>query len=103
MNDGWLFDYATEAHTLSRRHDPITSHLAAEHIVETDKLGKMKKAAYDALTLNPGATASELDPAGIGSRIAKRLNDLRKDGLIRTHGEKTCSVTARLAQRWWPT
>jgi len=61
-----------------------------------------KEIALARVTENPGATASELAPDGSGSIILKRLGELKAAGLIFTHGERLCSVTGRVARRWWP-
>lgn len=88
--------------TLSRREDPWTSHAAAHAIDASGALAKRTAEALARLTARPGSTASELDPKGIGSILAKRLNDLRKLGLAETRGTKVCSVTGRHAQVWFP-
>ena len=87
---------------LSRREDPATSHLATHQIAAEGTLGRMMKQALEALRDSPGSTASELDPRGVGSIIAKRLNDLRKAQLATIGDPRRCRVTGRMAQTWWP-
>ena len=97
-NQGDLFD----PKTLARRDDPETSHAAAMELHMSGKLGLRMAYALDRLRRDPGSTASELDMHGRGSLIAKRLNDLRKAGLARVEGSRTCRVTGKRAQLWWP-
>ena len=93
---------AVDPSTLSRREDPSTSHEAAHAIAGTGRLGEAVEEALRRLRAAPGSTASELDPAGIGSIIAKRLNDLRKLGLARVGPARVCRRTGRRAQTWEP-
>jgi len=87
---------------LYRRDNPDTSREAAEHMVYSGKLGERMQWALDLVRANPGATCSELTPGVNGSVVGKRLNDLRKKGLVIDRGVKRCPVTKRNARRWWP-
>ena len=91
---------ADDGHTLSRRTDPETSHEAARSL----PLGDRMTFALSILTLRPGSTASELDAATLApsGTVRKRLNDLRKRGLAKTDGTRTCRVTGKRAQVWRP-
>jgi len=97
-NQGDLFD----PKTLARRDDPATSHEAAMDLHRTGTIGEMMSDALARMKAAPGSTASELDPWGVGSRIGKRLNDLRKVGLAKVEGSRACRVTGKRAQLWWP-
>ena len=90
------------AKSLSRARDPLPSHESADRLVASGELGSMMAGALERVKAAPGSTASELDPAGIGSRISKRLNDLVRSGFIRKGETRACRVTGRKVATWWP-
>ena len=83
---------------LSRTDDPETSHKAAREIVEEGMVGRMMKVALERVKARPGSTAAELG----GGPVRKRLNDLRKLGLVYNRLSRPCSVTGRHALTWYP-
>ena len=106
MSTGRLFpdEPGIQPRHLAHRLHPETSKDAARKLVQSDALGAMMAHALDALRRLPGSTAAELDEdaESHGGQIRKRLNDLRRDGLAHTAGTRTCRVTGRRAQLWYP-
>ena len=102
MPSEWMSKYdQIKARNLARRDDPDTSKQAAERLVASGSHGARCEAALSLVRALPGATASELDPSGFGSRILKRLNDLRIAGAIRKGEDRKCRVSKRMAATWW--
>ena len=102
MPSEWMKKYRiTEAYALARKNDPSTSKQAAERLVASGSHGARCEAALSLVRALPGATASELDPSGFGSRILKRLNDLRIAGAVRKGEDRKCRVSGRMAATWW--
>ena len=97
-----LFD---RAHARARRTDPQSSHAAAFHVEQSGKAGKQRIQAGAAVLAHPGCTSAELaDRTGLDRyMLARRLPELRDDGLVRQSGSKhLCRMTGRLAVTWWP-
>ncbi len=91
-----------DARYLYKRDDPDTSRLAAEEV--TSNLGDRCRKALELVQARPGSTASELSPGfgGSTSGVAKRLSDLKRMGLAHVRDARTCRVTGRKAQTWYP-
>ena len=92
---------------IARRHDPETSHLAAEYITTTGKRSMQKRTALAACREWPGCTSFELAEkvgGGLETRymMARRLPELEHDKLIVRVGSKRCPVTGHLATCWYP-
>ena len=89
---------------LARDNDPITSHIAANQIIDEGTLGKMQVFALQLVRLNPGKTGSELDevPTGRKGQVHKRLRELEKAGFIYEGVIRHYNVSGRLAVTWWP-
>jgi hypothetical protein len=98
-----LFDIAP----IVRKHDPVSSLLAADEMVDSGKLAERERVALGLVNLHPGKTGEELDQlAGAKKReISKRLAGLaQKRQIVRGRKEemRACSVTGRLCLTWWP-
>lgn len=88
----------------ARRKDPATSHAASDYIAATGSASAQCGFALAAVRAFPGRTSQELARKVDGDRyvLARRLPELRDDGLVRNDGEKRCDVTGRSALTWWP-
>lgn len=94
-----------EAKALRRNTDPEPSHLAAEEIVSSGRLGELQSWVLGLVEDYPGKTGSELAVAacvGESYTIKRRLGELDKKGLIRRGEVRQCGVSARQAATWWP-
>lgn len=90
---------------LSRRSDPATSRLAAEHVVEAGDLEAVRLRALRAVREHPGLTARELSAAAGESderTIGRRLNEIESCGWIKRGAVRPCSLTDRPCATWWP-
>jgi CRP-like cAMP-binding protein len=98
-------DYSQYETPASRTRDPITSHLAEEHI---NKSGIRKKQRDEVLMFvreYPGHTSQEygkLHKKYDRDTFSRRLPELRDRGLIHVGHKTRCAVTGRLAVTWWP-
>lgn len=91
------------AKQLSRAGHPSTSKEAAKAIL--DELPRLYAYVLGAVSINTGATASELAAAyheRDTRRIGRRLPELEAKGLIRRGNPRLCKITKRLATTWWP-
>ena len=90
---------------LSRLNDPISSHSAAEKLVESGHYGKQCTGVLLALVDNPGTTSMELSIAANLDRhlVARRLPDLEKGGVVARGTMRRCKVGNRLATTWTAT
>lgn len=88
--------------SLSRRSDPATSRLAASETVESGRLGVQKAAVLAALREHTGSTSAELAQRSGLDRylVARRLPDLRRDGLVVAGQARHCMASGRLAVTW---
>lgn len=66
---------------MARRSDPVSSKLAAEHMIESGKLGDQAQHVIDIVRLHPHCTAFELTDYSHLDRyqIQRRLSDLARD------------------------
>lgn len=88
----------------ARNSDPITSHLAAEHITRSGVRAQQQALTYAAVKANPGCTSFEIAHASGIDRyvLARRCPEVELAGLIKRGETKHCLVTGRLALTWWP-
>ena len=100
MNQPDLF----EARKLARRADPVTSHLAAIHVVESGTRAHQQSQTVAAVKMFPGRTSAELAEAAAFDRyaLARRLPECERAGAVKRGEPKHCAITGRLALRWYP-
>ena len=101
MKQPSLFD---NREPLAANRDPITSHLAASQLTQSGARGKQKQRVLEALRSYPGRTSAELALAAALDRylVARRLPDLRSDGLAQQGAIRQCGVTGKQAVTWRP-
>lgn len=82
--------------------DPVTSDMAAERIEASGRATAQRRAVMAAVLAHPGCTSAELAGFARMDRhaAARRLPELRKAGLVRNPGRRTCSVAGILAVTW---
>lgn len=90
-----------EKRKLARRDDPVTSHLAAAHVVETGSAEVDRLRAAQLVSEYPGLTARELEDVG-GWEVHRRLREAQRAGLIAEGEKRACSVTGMTAMTWVP-
>lgn len=93
-----------QATELARRTDPWTSHEAAKVITADGSRERWTEMARQLLARLPGSTARELEAAGGVSDgfLRKRLGELRERSEAHNGTPRTCSVSGKKAQTWWP-
>lgn len=92
---------------LSRKNDPVTSHIAAQDIVSSGVFERQKDIVYDFLIeknmegINP--TSAELAAMGNMDRYtpSRRLPDLEKEGKVKKMSPRTCTVTKKKCVTWF--
>ena len=92
------------SYAIARSTDPDTSHLAAQHVVQSGVRAHQQHKALAAVRAFPGLTSLELAQAARCCRfqLARRLPELERDDLV-TRGEaRTCGVSGRKAATWHP-
>jgi len=89
---------------LSHHHDPLTSHDAAEQHHTSGKRATNKATCLKAVISQPGHTSAEIgEITGLGRHeAARRLADLRNDGLVRQEGRRKCLVCRNSSVLWYP-
>lgn len=89
----------------ARNTDPITSHLAAEHITKTGARAYQQAQVAAAVRSFPGRTSFELAMASQIDRytVARRLPECETAGLVKREGVRKCGISGRLALTWSPT
>lgn len=92
-----------EPRRLARRAHPATSKAAAVEVL--GEINDLQAKTLDLVRSNPGRTVSELadianarDPRTIGRRLPELLEKRR---VRRALDGDRCSVTGRMAARWW--
>ncbi len=82
--------------------DPVTSAMAARELEDSGARDCQKRDVYLAVKRFPDRTSAELAVITGMDRymLARRLPDLRVDGLIENPGKKICLKTGRLAVTW---
>ncbi len=103
-----LFETRTEqgqvvGYAMARRDDPVTSHEAAAKHVATGKADPNRRLCLAVVAEHPGRTSAEIaELAGLSRHeAARRLPELRKDGLVRNGGKRVCSVTKNQSLTWF--
>lgn len=87
---------------IARASDPVTSHLAAEHVTQSGIRSRQQHAVLAIVKLYPGRTSQELARYGIDRyALARRLPELDDAGLVRRGEMRRCSVSGRQALTWW--
>ena len=88
---------------LSRTNDPVTSKIAAEKMVKTEKVKRQREMCLDAVRQQPGRTAAEYAKIlGIERHIpSRRLPDLR-DKFVVNGFKRVCNETKNPSLTWWP-
>lgn len=95
--------YLTAATPIARASDPLSSHLAAEHVTKTGARAHQQNQAAEAVKQFPGLTSFELAmKTGIDRyTLARRLPECETAGRVRKGEQRPCKVTGRLAMTWW--
>jgi len=100
-------DYSTseEILPLFRQSDPETSEQAAAQHHESGKRQTNKAKLLEAVRRAPGKTSAEYAAQIDIDRVeaARRLPDLRNDGLVRQGEARKCNVKGSKAKTWQPT
>lgn len=82
--------------------DPKTSHIAA--VKSLDRINRQCQEVLAALKGADGSTSDELANAAAGLNryaTARRLSDLRHQGLVRQGEARLSKVSKRLCVTWW--
>lgn len=85
----------------ARNSDPLTSHMAAQHMNHTGARAKQQQEVLAAVRKHPGMTSSELAQATGVDRymLARRLPELAP-AVVKGEARK-CQVSGRQAVTWW--
>jgi len=86
-----------------RRSDPVTSYLAAEKLRLSGRLRGQRRAVYEALRKNDGATSAEISSILGHDRYlaSRRMCELERRGLIVRGKPRVCRVTGNKCLTWW--
>ena len=91
---------------MRRASDPETSHEGAKHIER--HLNKLHKWTIECVRESPGLTQLELsrkyeltDPRKIGRRLSELADPTKGTPILRTEVVDRCSVSGRIAQRYY--
>lgn len=89
---------------LARTGDPKSSHDAARVITKSGTRDKQKAEVLEYLNEIPGSTSMEIATHFGVDRymVARRLPDLRKDGLVLNGEQRECKVSCSRACTWFP-
>lgn len=87
---------------IARASDPLSSHLAAEHVTKTGTRSDQQNKAAEAVKQFPGLTSFELAMrTGIDRyTLARRLPECETAGRVRKGEIRACRVTGRKAHVW---
>lgn len=90
--------------TLSHRHDPETSQIAAQRHVDSKANEHQREHVLACLRKYFGCTSSELAQHFSLDRfmVARRLPDLEKLGLAYKGNKRICAVSGSLCVTWYP-
>ena len=90
------------AYLPARSTDPMTSHVAAQHITASGLRSLQQHQTLAAVRAYPGLTGQELAQASGICRytLARRFPEVEEMGLIRRSEARTCAVTGRKAATW---
>ena len=88
----------------ARATDPISSHLAAEHITSSGARGYQQAQAAAAVRAFPGHTSFELALLTEINKytLARRLPECVTAGTVMKGEIRECEITGRKALTWWP-
>ncbi|MHA2219167.1 MAG: MarR family transcriptional regulator [Candidatus Hodarchaeales archaeon] len=88
---------------VSRRDDPVSSHLAENEINRSGKRKTQLMTVYKCIQLFPGCTSKELTQFCIYDRyqIARRLADLKNIGVVRQGPIRKCRIGGRPSVTWF--
>ena len=87
---------------LARASDPSTSRLAGRQLTLSGVRMSQKKKVLEGLRRFPKTTSAELAELCQFNRymVARRLLDLKCDGMVKVAGKRTCRVTESEASTW---
>lgn len=88
---------------IARDRDPVTSKLAAEQITASGERARQQNQCLGAVKQWPGRTSAELARCMGTDRFmpARRLSELREQGLIENGLPVRCTVTGKQSLTWW--
>ena len=95
--------HSAEQRRIAHRHDPASSHLAAERIVQSGKAKTHRDLVLAALREHPGSTAgevaelTELSPV----EVRRRLTDAKNAGQAWQGYTRTCGAEGTTQSEWW--
>ena len=86
-----------------RNSDPVTSQLAADHIIRTGARAHQQHMAAAAVRAFPGRTSLELGQEARMCRfmLARRLPECEEAGTVYRGPVRKCRVSGRQAATWW--
>jgi DNA-binding MarR family transcriptional regulator len=90
---------------LARASDPLTSHQAADRVVQSGRIYTQRAEILRVVREAPGSTASEIARAlgQTSNHIAsRRLPELEDEGFVRRGEARTCRATSYKAVSWFP-
>lgn len=89
----------------ARATDPDTSHEAAEVHTASGRRAQQQAMTVAAVRAFPGCTMQELsEKTGIDRYVlGRRISECETAGLVKRAPGRTCSVTGRTAEPWFPT
>jgi CRP-like cAMP-binding protein len=89
--------------TMARATDPITSHQAAAQAEASGSAGCQRHKCLLAVRERPGMTSAEVAiVAGVQRHTAaRRLPELRGNGLVRNGEKRDCQVCGTASMTWW--
>ena len=97
-----LWDHAEHPENIARRSDPEASHVGAEEITRSGRRRGHRALVLADLRAHPGATCDEVgERTGLGRyKAAKRLSDLKNDGIISQGAMRRGSVDGTWQHEW---
>ena len=89
----------------ARATDPVTSHMAAEHMTKSGARGMQQYHVLRAVEQYRGHTAHELAEMALLDyyAIMRRVGELEVAGRIKRGEKRKCTVSGRMVLTWWPT
>lgn len=90
---------------LARITDPETSHEAAADQIESERRDNHAERVLEVVRKMPGCSYRELADAAEfpeAVEVIRRLDDLRKAGLVHAGDKRRCSISGRPSQVWFP-
>jgi predicted HTH transcriptional regulator len=96
-------DWILEQQRVSRRDDPVSSHLAEREINRSGSRKTQQIIIYELVKMYPGSTSRELTQWCDLDRyqIARRLADLKNMGLVRQGPVRNCRIGGRPSVTWF--